>query len=342
VADSKQFGNSRTFGDKVGGGQSGDDGTCARCEAMLADAVDGTLSADDQEFFDRHMAGCGLCSQQLADARRGAAWLEMLRTPAPEPPAALLERILAQTSLSQTIGEPGQIVPIGMQPFPGASLAQPQDGSPALAHGYALGGQAAYGNVIPFPRRAVAAVRTSSFGQIMLQPRLAMTAAMAFFSIALTMNLTGIHPLSLRASDLQPSSLKRDYHDANARIVRYYEGLRVVYELESRVHDLQSANDNDAAAGSQTAPATTSQPANPAPATQPAPSPQRAVPQPSGSQPERAKPAPNPGSSRREDLNQSRRLFVAEIENENENENEIEIQDDRDNLNHAPAGRTRV
>ena len=44
------------------------------------------------------MAACGPCSQLLADARRGAAFLEMLRTPAPEPPAALLERILAETS----------------------------------------------------------------------------------------------------------------------------------------------------------------------------------------------------------------------------------------------------
>jgi hypothetical protein len=240
--------------------------------------------------------------------------------------------------LSQTIGEASQIVPPGMQAsgFPGATLAHPQDGIPALAAGYAVAGPAAgHGIVIPFPRRAVAAVRASSFGQIMLQPRLAMTAAMAFFSIALTMNLAGIHPMSLRASDLQPSSLKRDYHDANARVVRYYEGLRVVYELESRVHDLQSATDNDAAAGSQRAPAATGQPASPAPSAQPGPADQKAAPQPSGNQPsgnqpEHAKPAPGTGSSRREDLNQNRRLFVAEI------------QDDRGNLTQTRVGRTRV
>src|ERR1039457_1082978 len=61
------------------------------------------------------------------------------------------------------------------------------------------------------------------------QPRLAMTAAMAFFSIALTMNLTGVHLQDLRASDLKPSSLKRDFTNANASVKRYYEGLRVVY-----------------------------------------------------------------------------------------------------------------
>ena len=111
-------------------------------------------------------------------------------------------------------------------------------------------------------------MRRTSFGQIMLQPRLAMTAAMAFFSVALTMNLTGFHPTSLRASDLQPSSLKRDFYSANARVVQYYEGLRVVYELESRVHDLQSASDDSTGSG-QAAPAPTDQPGGPTPAAQP-------------------------------------------------------------------------
>src|SRR4051794_32267399 len=65
---------------------------------MLADALDGTLSPADQALFDSHMATCGPCGQLLADARRGAAWLEMLRAPQPEPPAMLVERILEQTS----------------------------------------------------------------------------------------------------------------------------------------------------------------------------------------------------------------------------------------------------
>jgi hypothetical protein len=160
----------------------------------------------------------------------------------------LLERILAQTS-----GDPSQMIPVGMRHagFAGATLAPAQEGGvPALTPGYAMpGGAGAYGNVIPFRQR----MRASAFGQIFLQPRLAMTAAMAFFSIALTMNLTGVHLQDLHASDLTPSNLKRGFYSANARVVRYYEGLRVVYELESRVHDLQTATDNDAAAGSPSA-----------------------------------------------------------------------------------------
>ena len=309
MADSKQFGSPkiRQFGDKTAGNQPGDSTDCAQCEAMLADALDGTLSAADQALFDTHMAACGPCSQILADARRGAAWLEMLRMPPPEPPVDLLERILAQTSgVQQT----------AVAPFHGTTPAHPQ-AVPALAPGYAL--PPAYGNVIPFRVRAAAAFRASGFGQIMMQPRLAMTAAMAFFSVALTMDLTGVHLLALRPSDLAPSSLKRDFSSANVRVVQYYEGLRVVYELESRVHDLESAQDNDAAAGSTVVPPVSQPAAQPGPAKS-APQPGSSD-QPSGKPHERGKSAPNSGTSRREEPVQSRSLVVAYTQGETRSDN---------------------
>lgn len=271
MADNIKFGGPKVlqFGDRTAGNQPGDSGHCAQCESMLTDALDGTLSAADQELFDVHMGHCGPCSELLADAQRGRAWLEMLRTSRPEPPAALLERILAQTSGSQTATDAGRIVPVGIQQLAvsGVTIAQPLEstfGVAVLAPGYDVpGALPAYANVLPFRRRAAAAIRASSFGQIVLQPRLAMTAAMAFFSIALTMDLTGVRLQDLHASDLRPSSLKRTFYSANARVVQYYEGLRVVYELESRVHDLQGDTDNDAASGSQVAPQSTSPTASP-------------------------------------------------------------------------------
>jgi hypothetical protein len=313
VADSKQFGNPKVlqFGDRSAGNRPGDSGHCAQCEAMLADALDGTLSAADQEIFDLHMAGCDPCSRMLADARRGAAFLEMLRTPAPEPPATLLDRILAQTSGAQAVAE-------GMQPagMAGAYSAQPI----VPAAGYGNGN---LGNLVPFSTRMAAVLRRNVFGQIALQPRLVMTAAMAFFSIALTMNLTGVRLQDLRASDLRPSSLKRDFTAVNTHVVQYYEGLRVVYELESRVHDLQSATENNDA-GSQSTPQSASPnpqaspngerpagepdrpgqpgPANHAPAAPPA---QRQRPA--------ANPAPGSGTSRRE--GPSSRLSLAALAN---------------------------
>jgi hypothetical protein len=316
VADNRQFGSPRVarFGDQPTGSQPGD---CVQCEAMLADALDATLSPADLALFDAHVAHCASCAQMLADARRGAAWLELLRAPRPEPPAELLERILAQTTGAQTTG--AQTSGVHISGVRGSSAAEvsgvpiPIFGAPALAPGYSAPGYgpAAAAKVLPFRSRFSSAVHTSSFGQIVLQPRLAMTAAMAFFSIALTLDLTGVRLQSLRANDLRPGSLKRDFYSANARVVQYYEGLRVVYELESRVHDLQSASDNDASAPASAPAPGSGQPA----AAQPGAADRKAAPasngsQPNGSQPERKKAAPNPGSSRREDLTRSQRLVA--------------------------------
>ena len=318
MADGRQFGSPKVlrFGDKADSNQAGGSVQCAECEAMLADALDGALTAEEQERFDAHTSECVPCSQMLANARRGAAWLEMLHTPRPEPPAALLERILAKTSGVQGFLNAGRVVSGGIEHagVAGATLGRSPlfGGVAAVAPGYAVPGAAAsYGNVLPFRRRMAAAVRANSFGQIVFQPRFAMTAAMAFFSIALTMNLTGMRLLDLRASDLRPSSLKRDYHDANARVVRYYEGLRVVYELESRVHDFEGAADNDLPAGSQSVPSNSGQPGVQAPTAQPGSGGQKAAPPADGTQPDRKRPAANPGTSRREDLNPSRRLVAA-------------------------------
>ncbi len=316
MAESRKFGP-RIFGDKTSGGLPGDNEHCAQCEAMLTDVIDGTLSVEQQDFFDLHVTSCGPCAQMVADARRGVAWLEMLRTPAPEPPVDLLERILAQTAWTPASVEVGQVIPLAMQ-----SVTPGHSGEHAMVPGYVTGGPAAvYDNVLPFPRRAVSAFRRSGFGQIVLQPRLAMTAAMAFFSVALTLNITGFHPTSLRASDLQPSSLERNFSDAKARGVRYYENLRVVYELESRVHDLQSAQDTDPTAGSQVGTPNSAQPGNQNPAGQPAPANEKAAPskggpagdQPGAKQPDRSKPGTSPGTSRSEELNRARRFFVAEV-----------------------------
>jgi hypothetical protein len=227
---------------------------------MLADALDHTLSVEEQALFDAHMAICEPCAGMLADARRGAAWLELLRDPRPEPSAELLTKILAQTSGA----EPAALAP-AVQPAP--AFAGPR------------------GVVLPFASRPMAArwtgFRENLLARTLLQPRLAMTAAMAFFSIALTLNLTGVRLGEVHASDLKPASLKRGFYAANARVVQYYEGLRVVYELESRVHDLQS---------------------DPGPAEQtPAAAPAAPQQQPGNSQrPQPQRPSPGPGSSYRE------------------------------------------
>jgi hypothetical protein len=220
---------------------------------MLADAVDGALSAAEQAAFDRHIASCDVCSEMLADAQRGAALLSMLKSHRPEPAVTLLNRIFAQTS-----GHTAEDRGVAAAGSAGATIRMlPVSADSRLAASgveaavfQTVGGPAApfAGNVLPFRKPISHRFNLRGLGETMLQPRLAMTAAMAFFSIALTLNLTGIHLDQLKAADLKPSNLRRSLYDADARAVRYYENLRVVYELESRVRDLQRANDNDAPA----------------------------------------------------------------------------------------------
>jgi hypothetical protein len=286
VADFNQFGSAKPT-------QTGDSGHCAQCEAMLADALDGTLSATDQTTFDLHMAGCATCSSILADAKRGAAWLDMLKSPRPEPTAALLERILAQTC-NQT-----HLVPDKQKPA--HSLWQPSTilghSGPAPAPSYQPATAYASAAVLPFRSRMASSFRLRSIGQTLLQPRLAMTAAMAFFSIALTMNLTGVHVSNLRLADLRPSSLKRNFYEANAHVLRYYDNLKVVYELESRVRDLQRSGTDDESyrlPSGQNAPAA---PQNQQPVKQ---QPTQAAPVSPKPDSRRARPKPGPGSSRSE------------------------------------------
>jgi hypothetical protein len=287
VADFNQFGSAKPP-------EAGDSRHCARCEAMLADALDGTLSPSEQTDFDLHLAGCASCSAMLADAQRGAAWLEMLKTPRPEPPSALLERILAETCnpADLTAGKHRSAHAMWQ---PGTILSHPGAvGVPAVRSAATY----APATVLPFRARMASGFRLRSIGQTLLQPRLAMTAAMAFFSIALTLNLTGVRVSELRVSDLSPSSLKRSFYEANAHVLRYYDNLKVVYELESRVRDLQRSSNSDdpyqLPASQSAAPAGQKQ--QPSGEQQDTPAGRK----PESKQSRPSRPQPGPGSSRRD------------------------------------------
>ncbi len=72
-----------------------------------------------------------------------------------------------------------------------------------------------------------------------LQPKFAMSFAMAFFSISLVLNLAGVKLGSLRHLDLSPNAIVRGAYEAQGRVVKYYENIRFVYEIESRVQELK-------------------------------------------------------------------------------------------------------
>ena len=224
---------------------------CIACEELLADALDGSLGAAEQSFFDRHLQTCVDCSQMVADAQRGAAWLELLKEPRPEPTVNLLERILAQTSGAEAGG-----------------TAQASRGAVAMPFIPAV---ALPTNLLVFRPR-----KTGALNRLLLEPRLAMTAAMAFFSIALTLNLTGVRLGELRARDLTPTAIRHSFYEQGAQAVRYYDGLRVVHVVESRVEDLREQNAEQQMRLKDHAPA------------------------PPAEEPKQKKAEPGPGSSRRE------------------------------------------
>lgn len=186
---------------------------CGHWETLLADALDGLLRPEDEATFSSHMATCPACTALFEEARRGREWLEFLSAE-PDVPADLLDKILASTGPGQAAGyglvAGNEVLPV-MQPWQ-------QPGFMARIRRFA-------------------------------EPRLMMTAAMAFFSIALTLNLTGVHLDDFRLSNLRPTAIRsfmeRRLTVASTPIIRYYDHLRVVYEVQARIRELRRSNQGE-------------------------------------------------------------------------------------------------
>jgi hypothetical protein len=110
-----------------------------------------------------------------------------------------------------------------------------------VAHAQSIFGHS-QAKVLPF-RTIEKRTPWAHLAHTVMQPRFAMTAAMAFFSIALTLNIAGVRLSALEASDLKPTNLRKSFWSVNGKVVRYYDNLRVVYELESRVREMQRESD---------------------------------------------------------------------------------------------------
>lgn len=198
---------------------------CAVCEAMCPDAVDGTLGEAERRMFERHVAGCVSCAKDLEEAQRGAAWLGMLKGYTPAPPATLLAKILAETT--------------GVNPLMRDEAAHEWATHNVAAPVVVPGAKAAPTWALSSIWRKMAGAFRVENARATFQPRMAMTAAMAFVSIALTLNLTGVRLKNLRAASFTPSAVRRTVTDASASASRSFQNLRVVYQVESRVSELR-------------------------------------------------------------------------------------------------------
>jgi hypothetical protein len=191
---------------------------CGQWEALLADALDGLLKPEDEAVFAAHMAACPECSALFEEARQGREWLEFL-SPEPEVPAGLLDKILAKTG-------PGKEASYGL--MSGGAKVVPM--RPVT---------------IPAWQRPGLMSHVRRFAE----PRLMMTAAMAFFSIAMTLNLTGVRLSDLKLANLRPSMVRsimeRRLTMASTPIIRYYDHSRLVREVQMKMQELRPATQGE-------------------------------------------------------------------------------------------------
>ena len=187
---------------------------CAEFEALLSDAMDGAeLSPSrmnmNHEGFEAHRRSCAVCGPLFADVHAGRQWLRSLD--AVEPPAYMVHNILAATS--------GVIST--------RTLAATPDG-----------------RTTPFGERL--RERWDSFfaplSAFVRQPRFVMSFGMIFFSFSLGLSVAGVKPKDVAKVDLRPSALRHAYNDAQLKVVKYYDNIRFVYEIESTLRELKRTN----------------------------------------------------------------------------------------------------
>jgi len=189
--------------------------TCAELEILLCDYVDGTLRAEEKTALESHLSGCPACKQLAEDIVGVTAFFE--RVPQAEPPAELLTRILHHAPMGAAIAE-----------------RLPSDPSPSWAKRI-FGG----------------------FFQGWLQPRYVMGMAMTILSFSMLARFAHIEPRQLRPSDLDPVKVWQGIDDHSHRVydraMKYYDNLKLVIEIQSRLKEwTDDPSQNGAAPGART------------------------------------------------------------------------------------------
>lgn len=176
---------------------------CAEFEGLIADAIDQVLAGDTLERFQAHARVCSNCGPMFSEVEAGQKWLESLEEI--DPPAHLVHNILVATTGIET-----------------SRVTTARANWLDRLRGW----------VTPVFNPVLATAR---------QPRFAMSFGMAFFSLSIALSAAGVKPGDLRHVDLRPSAVKRTYYETSGRVVKYYENIRFVYEIESRVREFKRA-----------------------------------------------------------------------------------------------------
>ena len=180
---------------------------CHEFDSLLSDALDGALTGLQLDRFQAHARTCSACGPLFAEVEAGRNWLKDLTEV--EPPVSLVTNVLASTT-----GVDTQRLRVNL------SAPQPRVTWVEKAQAWAF--------------EAMQPIWTT-----VRQPRFAMSFGMAFFSLSVALSVLGVKPADLRQVSLRPATIRHTYYNTQARVVRYYENIRFVYEVESRVRELK-------------------------------------------------------------------------------------------------------
>jgi Putative zinc-finger len=190
---------------------------CSEFEALLAEALDGTVPAETQASFDAHGESCATCGPLWSEAQEGMLLLRGLEEL--EPPKNLRHNILAATTMKDVAVK---------------SAEEPV--------------------VTTWQGRLRRRMQVSLAGA--MHSRFATSFAMAFFSLSLTLTLAGVKVSDVKNIDWHPSALRKSavlgFTHVEAKVTSYYENLRLVYEVQAKVRELrkntpapETTNDNN-------------------------------------------------------------------------------------------------
>jgi hypothetical protein len=95
----------------------------------------------------------------------------------------------------------------------------------------------------PFERQGLFGKAFSQWLMPALQPRFAMGMAMTILSFAMLGRCTGVQVTQIKAAELNPVKVWQNVEDrvirTKDRATKYYENLRLVYEIRSRLNELE-------------------------------------------------------------------------------------------------------
>ena len=177
---------------------------CHEFDSLLTDALDGVLTGVQLDRFQAHGRVCRTCGPLLAEAEAGRNWLKGLTEV--EPPASLVPSILASTT-----GVDSQRLRTTVR------VQQPRVSW--LEH--------------------VQASFLEPIWAVVRQPRFAMSFGMAFFALSVSLTMAGVKPADLAQISLRPTAIRRTYYNTQARVVRYYDNVRLVYEVQAAVRGIK-------------------------------------------------------------------------------------------------------